>query len=39
MLGWLRHFSRGLLWPLVAHVFADATIFLLLLYDIGYRLR
>ncbi len=38
MLGWLRHLSRALLWPVVAHVFADATIFLLLMYDMGYRL-
>jgi uncharacterized protein len=38
MLGWLRHFSRGLLWPFLAHIFADATIFLLLLHDMGYRL-
>jgi membrane protease YdiL (CAAX protease family) len=36
MLGWLRHFSGGMLWPFVAHIFADATIFLLLLFDMGY---
>jgi membrane protease YdiL (CAAX protease family) len=38
MLGWLRHYSRGMLWPFVAHVFADATIFLILLHAMGYRL-
>lgn len=38
LLGWLRHFSRGLLWPFIAHVFADATIFLLLMHNLGYRL-
>ena len=37
MLGWLRHFSGGMLWPFVAHIFADATIFMLLLSDMGYR--
>jgi len=36
MLGWLRHFSGGMLWPFIAHIFADATIFLLLLSDMGY---
>ncbi len=37
MLGWLRHFSGGMMWPFVAHIFADATIFMLLLADMGYR--
>jgi membrane protease YdiL (CAAX protease family) len=38
MLGWLRHLSRGMLWPFVAHIFADATIFLLLMYETKDRL-
>jgi membrane protease YdiL (CAAX protease family) len=37
MLGWLRHYSRGLLWPFVAHIFADATIFLLVMHDMRYQ--
>ena len=36
MVGWLRHLSRGMLWPVVAHIFADATIFLLLMHNLGY---
>jgi membrane protease YdiL (CAAX protease family) len=38
MLGWLRHLSGGLLWPFVAHIFADATIFVLLMHALGSRL-
>ena len=37
MLGWLRHLSRGLLWPFVAHIFADATIFLIVMHEMGSR--
>jgi hypothetical protein len=32
LLGWLRHRSRGLALPTVAHVFADAAIFAILVY-------
>jgi hypothetical protein len=38
MLGWLRHLSGAMLWPFMAHIFADATIFLLLMHDMGYRM-
>jgi membrane protease YdiL (CAAX protease family) len=38
MLGWLRYYSGGMLWSFVAHIFADATIFLLLLHEMGFRL-
>jgi membrane protease YdiL (CAAX protease family) len=27
LLGWLRHRTQGLILPILAHVFADATIF------------
>jgi len=33
LLGWLRHRTGGILWPIVAHVAADATIFAILVVD------
>ncbi len=29
MLGYIRYYTRGLLWPIIAHFFADLTIFIL----------
>jgi membrane protease YdiL (CAAX protease family) len=35
MLGWLRRRTGGLLWPTIAHVVADATIFVILVHAGG----
>jgi uncharacterized protein len=39
LLGWLRHLSGGLLWSFIAHIFADATIFLIVMHEMGARLE